>query len=672
MATNTTTTNGHIESLIDYVLDVKPYHVKLAGGVEEYVFHEDSLTVSFQEHHEMMVVMGPDYTNSSLNPARKVWANAPIRPISTTSGMRTVQSDGARRVYSIPAMLFNKIGSQTGNVFKKTAVSAPTEIPGLNIGLFDTRAFSPNFGTIVGVKVDGVSQVKNQDYWVSKGAFSFVTTTPSEGAPTWKRHDIQDLSQYPENRGVYEFTDDIVKKFGTVKDIVVDDGAAFFEEWRLTYATDTTVNVIGSHSGNIGTATFNVPFVHANISFLYTANTGEELVSVMQEGDEFVITPKNKICIHPDSTDQTWTLMCYGGAYKVFGSLSGFTQDAYVGEWYDNGQIAFKIPKLEAWVFVNGVSVDTAILTDKTIYANCQNLFLDGTFGMDDAQDLDGHYDPLDAVPSVYTVKFREGSPSNPTVHSATVFNNARGYRPGLSNGTAWNDGWLTLKTTGNWLAGDEIKIVLAPEGSQTWFGGYDESMYEWTLYDMGTAERPIPLDMLQPYFPLYHSKDAVLVNALTPGDVVEIEKAQRDYVRLRFGTNADVNDQPDALGTEDGWIPLEYRPNAAVPNFATSIPAYLSADPTVKVFTITQPNVGGKPGLASIEFDPVFFNDFITSSTVMTFEFHQADNYGPKVGVNMTEELVIQVNTVDINLFLDGSFNLDGSELLDGHQVLG
>lgn len=707
---NNTTTNSHIESLIDYVLDVKPYHVKLAGGVEEYVFHEDSLNVSIDESHETMVVIGPDYNNASNNVARKVWANTSPRPLSTTSTTRIVQSDGQRRVYSIPAVLFNKTGSETGNVFTKVITSAPTEIPGLVAGLFDTRAFYPNYGNIVSVKKNDVTLVKNVDYIVSRGAFSFNVAVGA--SRTWKQHNLVDVPEIPETESVYAFND-VVRKFGTVKDIVVDADAAVYEEWTITYASETTVNVIGSASGHIGVATFDTPFVHAAISFTYTANTGEELIPVMQDGDEFKLTPTSKICIHADATEQTWTLINAGGFYKVFGSVSGFAADAYVGEWYDNEEIAFKIPKLEAWVYVNGETIDTAALTDKTIYTSCQNLLLDGSFALNNTQDLDGNYDPLDATPSVYTITFREGTPTAGAVHSASVFNNVRGYRRGLENGVAWNDGWLTVETSGNWVAGDEIKVVLAPQGWQTWFGGYDEAPYEWTLYDMGTAERSIPVDMLKPHFPLYHSKDAVLVfsplmldggwmldgseslggsTTLLPGeatpllldggwmldgsetldgetyilsgDVIKIEKAQRDRMRLRFG---DGDDLPDALGAENGWIPLEYRPNAEVPTFATSLPAYLSTDPTTKVFTITQPNVGGKPGLASIEFDPTFFSDFVTSSTVMTFEFNQSDNYGPKVGVNLTEELNITINTIPWNLFLDGTFDLDGSEELDG-----
>lgn len=663
MANNmTATTNGHIESLIDYVLDVKPYHVKLAGGVEEYVFHEDTLNVIIEEDIEKMVVMGPDYINASNNIERKVWQNTSPRPLSTTSATRIVQSDGSRRVYSIPAILFNKTGSETGNILTKIAVTAPTEIPGLDIGLFDTRAFEPECGGIVSVKVNGVDMVKDTDYWVSRGAYSFDVEVVGADR-TWKQHNLADIPEHAVKESVYEFND-VVRKFGTVKDIIVDQAEGVYQEWKITYATDTTVNVIGSASGNVGTATFDVPFVHSEISFTYTANTGEEVVAVMHPEDEFILTPNSKICIHEDAQDQTWTLMNVGGFYKVFGSESGFTADAVIGEYYDNGEIAFKIPKLEAWVFVNGVSSDSAILTDKSVTANCQNLLLDGMFGLDDAQELDGFFNPLDAMPSVYVIKFREGTPTAGAVHSASVFNNRTGFRPGLENGTAWADSWLAVKTEGNWIAGDEIKVVLAPQGWQTWFGGYDEAPYEWTLYDMGTAERAIPVDLLQPYFPLYHCKDAVLIDGVAASDIVKIEKAQRDFVRLRFGTGGTL---PDALGAEDGWIPLEYRTNVAFPNFATQITAYLATDPSTKVFTITQPNVGGKPGLASIEFDQTFFGDFITSDTLMTFQFHQSDNYGPKVGVNFSEELSIQVNIIPWDLFLDGSFNLDGSEELDG-----
>lgn len=682
----TTITNGHIESLIDYVLDVKPYHVKLAGGVEEYVFHEDNLNVHIEENHETMVVMGPDYINASNSIERKVWQNVSPRPLSTTSGTRIVQSDGNRRVYSIPAIMYHKKGSQTGNVFTGVASTATTEIPGLNIGVFDQRAFFPDDGEIVSVKVNGVEVEADIDYVVSRGAFSFILDGT---ARTWKQHNLSSISAIPAKSGQYTFND-VARKFGRVIDITANQAGAY-EEWTLTYATETTVNVVGSISGNIGIATFGIPFVHASISFTYLENDGEESIAVMQPDDEFVLTPADKICVHVGAVDQTWTLISVGSFYKVFGSVSGWMPDAYVGEWYDNGEIAFKIPKLEPWIYVNGVSTDTAALTDKSITVVSELLMLDGSFALDGEENLDGvssNSISLDAVPCVYTIKFREGTPTAGAVHSASVFNNVRGYLPGLENETSWIDKWLAIKTEGNWIAGDEIKIVLAPRGLQTWFGGYDESPYEWTLYDMGTAERPIPKDMLQEYFPLYHSKDAVIVLgsplllddsfalddseildgvvSLVDGDAVEIEKAQNEYVRLRFGSGGALH---DSLGAEEGWIPLEYRPNVPFPDFATSIEAYLATDPNTKVFTITQPNVNDKPGLASIEFDQTFFGDFITSDTTMTFQFHQADNYGPKVGVNFSEELHIQVNIIPWDLFLDGSFDLDGSEELDGMQ---
>ena len=103
--------NSHIESLVKYVLDVKPYHTKLSEIVEEYIF-KDEFSASFSDSYRTLTVLGPDYKANSTNPNLKVWANAPIRPQNNLSADRYLQGDGRLR-FKIPPSVINKLLSES-------------------------------------------------------------------------------------------------------------------------------------------------------------------------------------------------------------------------------------------------------------------------------------------------------------------------------------------------------------------------------------------------------------------------------------------------------------------------------------------------------------------------------------------------------------------------------
>ncbi len=60
------------------------------------------------------------------------------------------------------------------------------------------------------------------------------------------------------------------------------------ETWVLTALTATTFSVVGSVTGNIGTATINVPFVHSGLSFTIAGSSQPPVA-----GDTFTITHTN-------------------------------------------------------------------------------------------------------------------------------------------------------------------------------------------------------------------------------------------------------------------------------------------------------------------------------------------------------------------------------------------
>jgi hypothetical protein len=614
-----TVSNHYVDSLVDYALDVKPYHTKLSEVVEEYQF-DDSFSVSVGERMDTLAVMGPDYLKNSSNPLLNVWDSAPIRPDSTLNAERVFQSDGIRKTYNVPALLYYKSGDLSGNIFTTTVAATGTDVPGLSYGVFNQRKF---FG-VESVKVNNALKTLNTDYYVSRGAFSFDI---SGAAQTWIQHNLVGLPQYTANSGTYSFTQ-AIRNYGMIdiSDISVSQSAANYEEWTLTWDTSITAfHVVGSTSGAIGTAAIGL-FTNPKISFTVKEAPGEDPgLYEIPNGTIVKLTPKNKITVHPSAPTETWTLINVGTKYLVYGSVSGWQATATVDQWYDNGKIAFKIPRLYAFVYVNGI-----LFEESPLIQSGNSVSVDVT--------------NLEALPSVYRVVMRDNPPNTATgVSSASVFNNLTGYKRGIELGTPWSDEWITLSIAGTFSPGDTIDIFLAPGKTTATAVGYDQFLYEYARYGAGYAERFVPDGPLQDYLPLYHSQDAIVIPSATIGQTIKITKAQHEFMRMRLGSGEDLD---GSLGAEDGWIPLDYRPDDSPPNYISGFDVYLASNPNMKVFTISQPEGGGgRPGLATLTFDNTFFNDYIGYLTNITFQFRQADDYGQSVGVNMFEALVIQVN---------------------------
>lgn len=703
-----TVSNGHIDSLIAYVLDVKPYHTKLSEIVEEYLF-EDTVRASIIDEKKMMVVMGRDYLRKSSNPLLSIWANTSPNTESSSSADKVIRSDGIRVTYGdIPTTVVHKLMSSSSQD-ESVVATYQSQIVGLNVGVFDPRRFDgPG---IPNVTLEGTALTESVGYNISNGAFSFIVSSGTE----WQSTDTVQVTALDPTSGVLAYAD-VNSDHGYITNISAPTSNVQYEEWTLTWVDASShLTVVGSSSGSIGTAAFNVPFVHAKLNFTFTSSPGQDPgLPPMNDGDTFVLTPSNKIVVHQSAPNETWSLIktnpmaltanpvFSGGAgptpslsvytrsldrtpattftitftsattytlssstaltgypktgqlaaqsfkddyvhftinangrtfaagntftftvkankenYLVYGSVSGWAAPAQIGKWYFNGKIGFKIPALDYFPCVNG-SIGTAITGTftplVTPHSNCP--------------------------PCVYTITFR-------TATKATVFNNIFGFRAGLVVGVDWEDEFCGFKLDGTFTAGDVISVYIAERSMFTRLAGYDELPYDEYPYDIATIEIPFAKNLLQEYLPLFHSHNVVIIPTAVVTDDLVIDKVTSESVRFRLGRGIDDPTLGAELADEDNWLPLEFRINSTFPDYASTIDAYLAADPSVKVFQISQPlATNGNSGLAVFQFDSAFFASYIDSETYFTIRFLQTENYQQTAQVKFTETLNIELIT--------------------------
>lgn len=143
---------------------------------------------------------------------------------------------------------------------------------------------------------------------------------------------------------------------GTLTELYATPAAAQ-EDWTITCTSTATdggsFSVVGSVSGNVGTATVGTYFSGGGLFFIINDGATDFATS-----DAFTLatttysgTGNGTITgIQPSGTavTETWTITCTsaavdGGTFSVSGSTSGAQADATVGSPYDNGLIAFTI-----------------------------------------------------------------------------------------------------------------------------------------------------------------------------------------------------------------------------------------------------------------------------------------------------------------------------------------
>lgn len=295
-----TISNVHIDSLANYVQDVKPYHTKLNAIVEKYLF-DDTVNVKMTEAEKLLAFFGAD-----LMPAVAIPGEGRARRSNTW--YRDFISDGLRSTWTVPLTSIPKFLSHAGQQNFVAGTDDDTQIPGL---VAPARAFNQrrwDGPSITDVRKNGVHQQESLDYFLSHGINSFDITTSGR----WKQHDVSGVMSLTEQDGTLLYQDN-VQAFGTIKNITGGN----YEEWTLTCTSPGVLEVKGSVSGVIGSATFQVPFVSPQISFLFDVAPGEtsDTSSPLDDAftppapDVFVLTPLNKITVNPTAPLETWSLI---------------------------------------------------------------------------------------------------------------------------------------------------------------------------------------------------------------------------------------------------------------------------------------------------------------------------------------------------------------------------
>lgn len=163
-----TNNNLYIESLVDFILDQKPYHSKLTEVIQELQFF-DKINVKITDHHEISTHLS------------SIWD-------------KIHYSDGWRKRFMLPPIFAPRYSSET-NLFKFDL--AQDEISYLK----EPSTFNlPNtfqFGSSQGIESTYLNNeilIEGLDYWISKGAYTFNVNTDSN-IPLLKLTNVDEWSK---------------------------------------------------------------------------------------------------------------------------------------------------------------------------------------------------------------------------------------------------------------------------------------------------------------------------------------------------------------------------------------------------------------------------------------------------------------------------------------------
>jgi photosystem II stability/assembly factor-like uncharacterized protein len=330
----------YLQSLVDYVLEVKPYRTKLSlsGAVsEEYVF-SDTVNVSIVDEHRVRAFLGPD-----LIPSTTAIIGGSRGRLSS-SWIQDAVSDGVRRTWEITNVTIPAFASHSLREHYQLGSPGYYDIPGLSYEVADPRRW--DFSGITDVQLNGVHQQESVDYFLSRGVFSFdVEYADENGAPGWIRHDINlsiptvedvegmlDTGSYPETNPPYSNTlpagslaasaafniqpgvlryNDVVRLGGALTNIVCETYEEFIAV--CTSIEPSTLTVYDANNIVIGTVVqgghFSLsagPVTRLAFDFELEPNYEDESSVV---GDRYLITPAEQITVAPDAPEETWSLI---------------------------------------------------------------------------------------------------------------------------------------------------------------------------------------------------------------------------------------------------------------------------------------------------------------------------------------------------------------------------
>lgn len=281
--------SGHIDGLINYVLDVKPYHVKLSEVVEQYIFN-DNVSTRFTESDKLLAFLGPDILPSVLT-------TPGVRLKRSNSWLKEVSSDGHRTTYPVPLTSVYKFASHTSADRFTDNLNEHTQIPGLTEGVFSKKRWDGD--GITNVRVGNYFKQDSYDYLLSHGVYTFETRANQR----WKESDLTNVGQFPVNSGALLYADEFAPS-ATISEITGGN----YEEWTLRCLVPGSFQVRGSRSGVIGTVNYGQTFTHPRISFKFTKGVGTT-GDTTAVGDIVTLTPHAKITVHPDAVEESWSLI---------------------------------------------------------------------------------------------------------------------------------------------------------------------------------------------------------------------------------------------------------------------------------------------------------------------------------------------------------------------------
>src|SRR5271167_2031656 len=234
-----TRSSAYLDSLVSYVLDIKPYHTKLAatGAVAEGYLFSDVMDVSFVENESVVILQGADLLLAAAVPGGG-------RARISQSWWHDIISDGSTYTWNLPLISVPIFSSQASLQNFEVGVNDYTGIVGLPTGAFDPlRWDGPG---ITDVERNGIHQQDTIDYVLSYGIYS-VNVSGGD----WIESNLAPAIAIPAfvpQSGVLSYNS-LALENGTVTQIV----PGTYEEWTIT---TTSVNYVTRvyHASVVGSA----------------------------------------------------------------------------------------------------------------------------------------------------------------------------------------------------------------------------------------------------------------------------------------------------------------------------------------------------------------------------------------------------------------------------------
>ena len=679
-------TNVLSKAFIDYVKDVKPFHTKISSVQGQFIFNEE-ISVKVKDSNNDVVFLGADLF--PLNRTASILRN------ESKSWVKSLTSDGKRSVWSIPMVSFNKTYKVSANSSLKQ-LSAILPFPLYDVTNYDSyKLDSVYFGN--------AALQDTIDFVHSQGIYSFVVYPDQKWKTLNTSANTAKTNRIIRNPGklIYEHL-----KYPHIIFSNLENGN--FDEWTITCIDQTTQTFLvkGKYSGEVGTFIrgqhFSSPQIAFDTSVGYDAGPALLYTEIiLTPHGKIVIDPTapletwtlvrtnpaniktkpvfsenttvtrlkkpdliiNTFNCHNNSDNAAWTISfidtknysitrfkngnldyitaatitdgctfsnddisftlkpCKEGFfagdtfifeqnndytnYKVFGSISGFQPDAKIGEWYWNGKIGFKVPKLHSFAEIKkGNTVIQSWDINAVIHPNTE--------------------------PSQYEIKFLSGT-------TATVYNHKTGFKSSLSLESVWKDDYVSFiipSSLGTFAAGDSIKLSL---------------VYTKKFYIEQPGEHRFVTGIryfLDEYFPFEYGRGAIL--PLSNYSDLTINKNALDSLGLYINNSSTLFTE---LSPVNNWIPLVFKTidnasdSPALNNdFVIKAEAYLAADKSVKVFTLSIPRYKNKlfNQECQVTFTDAFRDTYLKFNTQFKIVSLQSKTFNDKITVKLTETFAI------------------------------